>query len=84
MVLVAQQNDNPLSIKYFKVHALKGHLGAGKSAEIIFYIKAPHIANAIKIAKSMPTVKHSKFIISAKEISDTEYLEGRKTSAYVR
>ena len=73
-----------LSIKYYKVHALRGHLGAGRSAEIIFYIKAPHITKAIEITKNMPAVKHSKFIISAKEISATEYMEGRKISAYDR
>lgn len=71
-------------MKYYKIHTLRGHLGAGRTGEIIFYVKAADISKAIAKTKRMPAVKHSKFVVSAKEISLSEYLEGRQTSAYDR
>lgn len=70
--------------KYFKIYTNRGHLGAGKNGEIIFYIKAKRICDAVKQVQKMPAVKHSQFVTTAKEISLEEYLEGRKISAYAR
>lgn len=78
----AMKNKTPC--KYFKVYANRGHLGAGKSGEIIFYIKAKQICDAVRQAQKMPGVKHCQFIAKALEISREEYIEGRKISAYAQ
>lgn len=75
---------NKTPCKYFKVYANRGHLGAGKSGEIIFYIKAKQICDAVEHAQKMPGVKHGQFIAKALEISHEEYIKGRKISAYAQ
>lgn len=75
---------NKTPCKYFKVYTNRGHLGAGKSGEIFFYIKAKQICDAVEYAQKMPAVKHSQFVTAAKEILLEEYIEGRKISAYAR
>lgn len=69
---------------YYRVRAQQGHAGARNYTEIVFYIKAQNIVNAMWKAKRMPSVKHSQPIVSATEISLEEYQEGRKISAYLR
>lgn len=69
---------------YYHVRAQRGHAGARNYTEIVFYIKAQNIVNAMWKARRMPSVKHSQSIISATEISLEEYQEGRKISAYQR
>lgn len=71
-----------MNYKYYKVTVLAGHVGAGKSRDLILYIKAPDIITATEQAKKMPAVKHDKSVQYAEEITKEEYLEGRKTSAY--
>ncbi len=72
------------TLKYFKVSTLLGHMGAGNSRDITFYIAAKNITTASRMARGMPGVKHSKPIISAQEISYDEYICGRQVSAYCK
>lgn len=76
------KNPSRKSLRYYKVTTRRGHLGSGKGLDITFYIKAYQITDAVRQARSMPGVKHSKYISSAKEITLEEYLEGRTRSAY--
>ena len=78
------QKSAKAEIRFYKVCTTRGHLGAGRGAEITFYIAAPDVMTAINKAQKMPAVKHSKFAVSAKEITKDEYMEGRKVSAYER
>lgn len=71
--------------KYFKVIAKGGHLGAGNSAELVFYIKAKDAIVAMTKVKNMPAVKHDKSnaISSVSIISEDEYNNNIATrSAY--
>lgn len=68
--------------KYYKVTVERGHLGAHKDLETTFYFFADNAYDAICMAKRMPGVKHHKMPINAKEITEEEYNEGRKISAY--
>lgn len=70
--------------KYYIVKVRGGHVGAGRHTEISFNFRAKNMADAIEKARRMPGVKHENnaAILSAKEITEQEYLENRKTSAY--
>ncbi len=72
------------TLKYFKVKALLGHMGAGNSRDITFYIEAKNITTATRLAQQMPGVKHSRPVVSAEEVSYDEYICGRQVSAYAR
>lgn len=69
-------------MKYFLVMCHRGHCGTGHSTEIQFAIQAKNLLDACDIAKKMPSVKHTRMIIAGKEITETEYKEYRKKSAY--
>lgn len=73
-------------MKYYKIRVLAGHVGAGKTRELILYIKAPDLIKATEQARRMPMVKHDlgAAIQQAEEITKEEYTEGRQTSAYHR
>lgn len=73
-------------MKYYKVLCPRGHVGTGKSAEIVFYFKAKDLPTALAIARKMPSVKHHirREFFSGKEITKEEYCEGMKMSAYER
>ncbi len=71
-------------MKYYKVTCHRGHCGIGHSTEITFAIKAENLLEAMDRAKRMPSVKHTRAIIQGKEISELEYNEYRKMSAYER
>jgi hypothetical protein len=62
-------------MKYYKITASGGHMGAGNIIPLTFYFKAKNMHDAIKQARSMPCVKHDKTdaITNAKEISKEEY-----------
>lgn len=45
-------------MEFYKISATIGHLGAGKSAQIILYVYAENISDAIRRVKNMPMVKH--------------------------
>lgn len=71
-------------MNYYKVSCKYGHSGTGKYRDIVFYIEAPSAVVAMDKAKQMPGVKHdsSSAITRLKMISEEEYREGRKDSAY--
>ena len=71
-------------MKYYLVTCHKGHLGAGRSTEIHFAVIAENILHACNIAKKMPSVKHSRGVCYAREITEQEYLEHKQRSAYKR
>lgn len=72
------------TIKYYSVTCPRGHCGIGRTSEITFAIEAANLLQAMDIAKRMPGVKHTRMIISAKEITQAEYLGYRELSAYER
>ena len=72
-------------MKFFKIMARGGHVGAGHEAELVFYIKAGDVLSAINKVRHMPAVKHDKRNVITKVIiiSEEEYNNGRKEkSAY--
>ena len=72
-------------MNYYKVTAIRGHIGAGNGAEIVFAIEANDACSAMKIAKRMPAVKHKSASIRHVElISKEEFDALRKESAYYR
>ena len=78
---------NKKVIKFWKVTARGGHVGAGNTAELVFYIKAPNAIGASDAVKRFPAVKHHKnnAILKVVEITGAEYLENLSGySAYDR
>lgn len=70
--------------RYFRVTCKHGHFGRGRYQPISFTFIAKDAVTAMDIAKAMPGVKHSAFILSCREISYAEFLNSRKVSAYQR
>lgn len=72
-------------MNYYKVTALRGHLGPNNGQLLVFAIAAETSYDAIQLAKRMPMVKHkSKSIKSVELISKSEYDNLRQESAYHR
>ena len=71
-----------MEYKYYRINVPRGHVGAGRHREIVFYIEARSIMAATAIARKMPGIKHSHSVLSAQEITRDEYIEGRTVSAY--
>lgn len=71
-------------MKFYMVMCHRGHCGVGHSTEIKFAIAAKNLLEACDIARRMPSVKHTRMAIYGKEITETEYREYRKISAYER
>lgn len=71
-------------MKYFMVMCHRGHCGNGRSTEIKFAIKANNLLDACDKARRMPSVKHTRMAIYGKEITEQEYNEYRRISAYDR
>lgn len=69
-------------MRYYKVTTLRGHMGYGNSVPITFYIQAANALDASAKAQRMAGVKHTKPIMSCIPITLSEYVEGRKVSAY--
>ena len=69
-------------MRYFMILCHRGHCGSGHSTEIKFAIKANNLLHACAIARKMPSVKHTRMVISGKEITEQEYIEYRQISAY--
>jgi hypothetical protein len=71
---------------YYRIVCPRGHVGGGKSAEIVFYMKAANLPSALAAARRMPSVKHNirRGFFSGYEVSKEEYMEARKVSAYER
>lgn len=70
--------------RYFMVVCHRGHCGTGKGTEIKFAIAAKNLLDACDIARKMPSVKHTRLAIYGREITEEEYKEYRKISAYER
>lgn len=71
-------------LKYFMIICHRGHCGCGHSTEIKFAICAKNLLDACDKAKRMPSVKHTRMAIYGREITEQEYHEYRKISAYQR
>lgn len=87
ITLQTSSKPNRKIIKFWKVTARGGHVGAGSATELVFYIKAPNAIRASDAVKRFPAVKHHKnnAILKVVEITETEYLENLSGySAYDR
>lgn len=73
-----------MSRKFYLVTCSRGHVGIGNSSEICFAIAAKNILDACRSAKRMPSVKHTRGVLNAREISLEEYTRYRQNSAYNR
>lgn len=71
-------------MKFWMITCHRGHCGNGRSSEIRFAIAAKDLLTACDIAKKMPSVKHTRMIAYGKEITEEEFTEYRKISAYDR
>lgn len=71
-------------MKFYMVMCHRGHCGNGHSTEIKFAIRANNLIEACDKARRMPSVKHTRMAIYGKEITEQEYNEYRKISAYER
>ena len=66
---------------FFKLILEGGHLGAGKSYDIVRYLRGRDIVSVLSWAFSIPRAKKKdsgKGIKLIKEISEKEYLVGKK------
>lgn len=71
-------------MKFYMVMCSRGHCGTGHSTEIKFAIKAKNLLDACDKARRMPSVKHTRIALYGKEITEQEYNDFRKISAYER
>ena len=71
-------------MKFYMITCHRGHCGCGRSTEIKFAIAAKNLLEACDKARKMPSVKHTRLAIFGKEITEQEYKEYRKVSAYKR
>lgn len=71
-------------MKFYMVMCHRGHCGTGHGTEIKFAIRANNLLEACDIARRMPSVKHTRMAIYGEEITEQEYHEYRKISAYER
>lgn len=71
-------------MKFYMIMCHRGHCGCGHSTEIKFAIMANNLLEACDKARRMPSVKHTRMAIYGKEITEQEYNEYRKISAYER
>ena len=69
---------------YYFITCQRGHCGNGHSTDIKFAIEAKNLLAACDKARRMPSVKHTKMAIYGREITEQEYTEFRKVSAYER
>jgi len=81
-LFIQSKESEVIPMKFYLVMCHRGHCGTGRSTEIKFAIKASNLIEAMDIAKRMPSVKHTRMIISGKEISEKEYKDFRQISAY--
>lgn len=69
-------------MKYFKIQVELGHMGCGDSLPSWIYIKEKDILSAIKRAKRIPAVKHSRLPLQAIQITEEDYKVGIKENNY--
>lgn len=71
-------------MKYYLITCMQGHRSRGRYREITFAMMANNLIEAQDKAKRMPSVKHTRGILMGREITEEEYYERRKISAYDR
>lgn len=71
-------------MKFYLVTCERGHCGKGNCSYIKFAFEADNMMAAVDMARSMPSVKHTRLCTAAKEITYEEYIEYRKVNAYDR
>lgn len=71
-------------MKFYLVSCVRGHCGRGNSSIISFAFMAENCVDAMDMAKSMPSVKHSRMCLNAREITEEDYWAYRSVSAYER
>ena len=71
-------------MKFYLITCSRGHCGCGNSTEIKFAIAAKNLLDACDKARRMPSVKHTRLALYGREITENEYNEYRKVSAYRR
>lgn len=70
--------------KYYKVVAERAHLGRGNTAPITFYYRAANAFEAMNKVKHQGGIKRSRVPLRVQEVSQEEYENNIKVSAYVR
>ena len=71
-------------MKFYMVTCLRGHCGTGHSGVISFAFSAANLLEACDQARAMPSVKHTRGVLKAIEITEEEYREYVTVSAYER
>lgn len=71
-------------MKFYRIICQRGHCGTGNSMDITFAIAAKNLLEAMDKARRMPAVKHTRMITYGQEITEQEYNDYRKESAYKR
>ena len=71
-------------MRYFLITCHRGHCGRGNSNPITFAFEAKNLIEAMDMGKRMPSVKHTRMVMGAKEITFEEYHEFREVNAYER
>lgn len=72
------------NMRYFLITCHRGHCGFGHSSSITFAFEAKNLIDAMDMGKRMPSVKHTRMIMSGKEITHEEYVAYRQINAYER
>lgn len=70
--------------KFYKVVAERAHLGRGNTSPITFYFKAENAFHALQKTKHQKGIKRSHIPLLVEEVSEEEYRQNIKISAYVR
>ena len=56
-----------------------GHMGTGKSYEMVRYLKVNDMAEVLTVARKMPRVKKSgAALVKCERISKKQYIEGKR------
>ena len=74
------------NMRYWVVCCNVGHCGTNRSRDMGLAIEAKEALTAMSIARRFPGVKHhgTKYFSSVHEITEEEYRERRKESAYTK
>ena len=71
-------------MKFYMITCLRGHCGTGHSGTISFAFSANNLLDACDMARKMPSVKHTRGVLKAVEITEAKYQEYIAISAYER
>lgn len=67
---------------YYVVTVEQGHQGCGNCSYLKFAFEAKTLLDAVDMARKMPSVKHSKLCVNAKQVDYDEYLQCRNVNSY--